>query len=96
MPVTSSVRMTDHIPTRGKIRMAKRGKSSVLLVGVIAASLISAPIAEARQTGHDAGGVVRCETNGSVSIKTVPTTRAPQAGQGWPSNRGRSGIILSW
>jgi hypothetical protein len=76
--------------------MAKRGKSSVLLVGVIAASLISAPIAQARQTCHDAGSFVRCETSGSVSIKTVPTTRAPHAGQGWPSNRGRSGIILSW
>lgn len=76
--------------------MAKRVTSSMLLVGVIAASLVSAPIAEARQTCHDAGSFVRCETSGSVSIKAVPTTRAPQAGQGWPSNRGRSGVILSW
>lgn len=76
--------------------MAKRVTSSMLLLGVIAASLVSAPIAHARQTCHDAGSFVRCETNGSVSIKTVPTTRAPQAGQGWPSNRGRSGVILSW
>ncbi|CAN5274036.1 hypothetical protein BH11ACT6_BH11ACT6_50830 [soil metagenome] len=76
--------------------MARRGKSSVLLVGAIAASLISAPIAEARQTCHDAGSITRCETSGSVSIKAVPSTRAPQAGQAWPSNRGRSGLILSW
>ncbi|MDF2822816.1 MAG: hypothetical protein K0R68_224 [Mycobacterium sp.] len=76
--------------------MVARGKIAPLLVCVLVASVIAAPTADARQTCHDAGSHVRCETSGSVSIKAVPTTRAPQAGQGWPSNRGRSGIILTW
>lgn len=71
--------------------MTVGGKSSVLLVGVIVASLISAPVADARQTCHEAGSVVRCETNGSVSIKAVPTQRAPHAGnnaaEGTPEQR---------
>jgi hypothetical protein len=74
--------------------MIMRGKTSVLFVSVVAASMISAPVAQARQTCHEAGGVTRCETNGSVSIKAVPTTLAPHVGQGWPSNR--NGVILSW
>ena len=57
--------------------MTMRGKSALLAVTVIVASLISAPVAGARQTCHDAGSHVRCETSGSVSIKAVPQTRAP-------------------
>lgn len=86
-----------NIPVKGKRHMAFHAKSSVLLVGVVAAALISAPVAQARQTCQDAGSHIRCETNGSVSIKAVPNTRAPQnsrPGIGWQS--GRSGVILSW
>ncbi len=75
--------------------MAMRGKSSLLLVGVVAASLMSAPAANARQTCHDAGSHIRCETNGSVSIKAVPTTLAPHVGELIPRGR-RSGVVLSW
>ena len=57
--------------------MAVRGKSSVLLVGLVAASLLSAPLAGARQTCQDAGSHIRCETNGSVSIKAVPDDAGP-------------------
>ncbi len=76
--------------------MATRRTSSVLLAGVIAASLIAAPVAHARQTCHDAGSHVRCETNGSVSIKAVPTTRAPHVSDTIGRNNNRSGIVLSW
>lgn len=74
--------------------MAGGVRNTALIVCVVAAAIVSAPVAEARQTCHDAGSHVRCETNGSVSIKAVPTTRAPQPWQVWPSNR--SGVILSW
>lgn len=73
--------------------MAVRGKCSVLLVSVLAASFLSAPMAQARPTCQETEGLTRCETNGSVSIKAVPTTRASQS-PGWAP--GRSGIILSW
>jgi hypothetical protein len=86
--------MTAGFPQRGERRMAVCGKSSVLLVGVIAASLLSAPLAGARQTCQDAGSHIRCETNGSVSIKAVPTTRAPNVGEILPPRR--SGVIWSW
>jgi hypothetical protein len=77
--------------------MTVRGTSSVLLVGVIAASLILAPVADARQTCQEAGSVVRCETNGSVSIKAVPTQRAPHVGEITPRRERRnSGIILNF
>jgi hypothetical protein len=76
--------------------MTVRGKSSLLAVGVIVASLLSAPAAGARQTCHDAGGVVRCETSGSVSLKATPEARAPHVGQINGGRDRRRGIIWSW
>jgi hypothetical protein len=76
--------------------MTMRGKSSLLAVAVIAASLLSAPLAGARQTCHDAGGVVRCETSGSVSLKATPQARAPHVGQINGDRDRRRGIIWSW
>jgi len=47
-------------------------------------------------TCQDAGSVTRCQTNGSVSIKAVPGTRAPNVAESIPRGNNRSGIILSW
>jgi hypothetical protein len=74
--------------------MTLRGRGSLLAVAVIAASLLSAPLASARQTCHDAGSVVRCETSGSVSLKATPQARAPHVGQ--INQDRRRGIIWSW
>lgn len=95
--MTRPVRITKQMPGEGKVRMTMRGKSALLAVTVIVASLISAPVAGARQTCHDAGSHVRCETSGSVSIKAVPQTRAPHVGEITP-RRGdqRRGLVLSW
>jgi hypothetical protein len=89
---------SDHkqILGEGKVRMTMRGKSSLLLAIVVVASLVSAPVASARQTCHDAGGVVRCETSGSVSIKATPEARAPHVGQINPDTNRRRGLIWSW
>lgn len=44
--------------------------------------IIFAPIAAAAPTACSEGsGVVRCQTNGSTSIKASPTTKAPVSGQ---------------
>ena len=56
----------------------------------------SVPSAAAQATCQEAGGLVRCETNGSVSIKTVPGTRAPSVADQIPRNNNRSGIVLTW
>ncbi len=61
--------------------MTKRTAGSVLMIGVVGLSLLTAPVSSARPTCHDAGSNIRCETNGSVSIKAVPTTRAPHVGE---------------
>ncbi|WP_431239710.1 hypothetical protein ACQ86B_08945 [Mycolicibacterium aichiense] len=77
--------------------MNVRGKISVLTTAVVAASLVSAPVAGARQTCHDAGSHVMCETSGSVSIKAVPQTRAPNVSEITPNVRDRRrGIVWSW
>ncbi|QEN14944.1 hypothetical protein ACQ856_25040 [Mycolicibacterium psychrotolerans] len=77
--------------------MNVRGKISLLTTAVVAASLISAPVAGARQTCHDAGSHVMCETSGSVSIKAVPQTRAPNVSEITPNSRDRRrGIVWSW
>jgi hypothetical protein len=70
--------------------------SAPLLVAtsVVAVSLVSAPLAGAQATCRETGGLVRCETNGSVSIKAVPTTVAPNVAETIPRNR--TGIVLSW
>ena len=69
----------------------------VLLVpGVAAAGLMSAPVASAA-TCQDAGSITRCETSGSVSIKAVPGTRAPNVADTIPrGNRRGPGIVLTW
>lgn len=77
--------------------MKIQGKISLLTTAVVAASLVSAPAASARQTCHDAGSHVMCETSGSVSIKAVPQTRAPHVGEITPTGRDRRrGIVWSW
>jgi hypothetical protein len=60
------------------------------------AMLAAAPFAGAQATCQEAGGLVRCETNGSVSIKSVPGTRAPNVADQIPRNNNRSGIVLTW
>ena len=67
----------------------------VLMTSVLAALVISAPSASAQATCQEAGSLVRCETNGSVSIKAVPGTRAPNVADTIPRNN-RTGVILSW
>ncbi len=76
--------------------MTRCRNSSLLLATVVVASLISAPVASARQTCHDAGGVVRCETSGSVSLKATPEARAPHVGQINADTNRRRGLIWSW
>ncbi|MEE6166050.1 MULTISPECIES: hypothetical protein [unclassified Mycolicibacterium] len=76
--------------------MTTCGKCSLLVVAVMVVSLLSAPVAGARQTCHDAGGVVRCETSGSVSLKATPQSRAPHVGQINGDTDRRRGIIWSW
>ncbi|WP_328354478.1 hypothetical protein OG976_23665 [Mycobacterium sp. NBC_00419] len=76
--------------------MTVRGKSPLLMAAIVIASLVSAPVADARQTCHDAGSHVRCETSGSVSIKAVPQTRAPHVGEITPTRDNRRGLVLSW
>ncbi|MUL46622.1 hypothetical protein FZI85_11065 [Mycobacterium sp. CBMA293] len=74
-----------------------RGKSCLLLAGLLlAVSFVSAPAAGARQTCHDAGDVVRCETSGSVSLKATPQARAPHVGQINGDRNRRGGITWSW
>lgn len=76
--------------------MTVRGKSSLLAVVFLMTSLVLAPVAGARQTCHDAGGVVRCETSGSVSLKATPQARAPHVGQINGDRDRRRGITWSW
>ena len=77
--------------------MTMRGKSSLLPVAVLVASLISAPMAGAQPTCQEAGSLVRCETSGSVSIKAVPQSRAPHVGAITPGRRARGpGLVWSW
>lgn len=88
--------ITNQTHSKGIVHMTVRGKSSLLAVMVLVASLVSAPMAGARQTCHDAGSVVRCETSGSVSLKATPEARAPHVGQINGSRDQRRGIIWSW
>ncbi len=69
---------------------------ATLVASAVAAALVSAPLASAQATCQEAGSLVRCETNGSVSIKTVPATRAPNVADTIPRNNNRSGIVLTW
>ncbi|MCV7191936.1 hypothetical protein H7I02_03875 [Mycolicibacterium brumae] len=60
--------------------------ATIALIGATTSmiALISAPGAVARQSCRGGDGNVVCETNGSVSIKSVPHIRAPQANVFWP------------
>ncbi|AFM18905.1 hypothetical protein Mycch_4188 [Mycolicibacterium chubuense NBB4] len=69
--------------------------TTALTASAIVASLLAAPTAAAQATCQEAGSIVRCETNGSVSIKAVPGTRAPNVVESIPRNN-RTGIVLSW
>lgn len=80
----------------GKIHMTRRAICSVLVSTATVASLTVAPVANATQTCHDAGSVVRCETSGSVSLKATPQARAPHVGQINGNLNGRRGIVWSW
>lgn len=70
--------------------------ASVVVAPLISAPLISTPTASAQPTCQEAGTITRCQTNGSVSIKAVPGTRAPNVAESIPRGNNRSGIIFSW
>jgi len=61
--------------------MTTRGKSALLLAGLAVVAGVSAPAASARPNCQEAGVKTICQTNGSVSIKATPGTRAPIANQ---------------
>ncbi len=61
--------------------MTSRGKSALVLASLAVVAVISAPAASARPSCQEAGVKTICQTNGSVSIKAVPGTRAPVANQ---------------
>jgi hypothetical protein len=69
------------VARKGKDMMTGRGKFAVVLVGLAAASVISAPMASARPTCQDTATKTICTTNGSTSIKARPGTTAPPANQ---------------
>lgn len=69
--------------------MKYRRTASAMAAGLMTAALISAPVASAKPVCHTSGSKTRCETNGSTSIKAVPETRAPMAGQ----MMGRMGLV---
>lgn len=74
--------------------MTRYGKHLALVaLTVVAAPVLWAPTAGAA-TCQDAGSHIRCETNGSVSIKAVPTTVAPHVADTIPRNR--TGVVFSW
>jgi hypothetical protein len=59
----------------------KNRKSAVVVASLIAAAVVTAPVANARPSCHEAGVQTICQTNGSVSIKARPGTTAPPANQ---------------
>ena len=61
-------------------------KAAVVLIGLLAAAGISAPVAQARTTCEDQVSRTVCQSEGSVSIKSTPETRAT-SGQTDPSLR---------
>lgn len=73
----------------------RRVAVAVAIAGLLAVTPVGAPVAAARPDCTDVGSQIRCETNGSVSIKAVPGTRAPNVADTIPRNN-RTGIILSW
>lgn len=66
--------------------MKLRNKSAAVAAGLMAVSMVAAPMvtaaeADARPVCQETSHKVRCDTNGSTSIKVVPQTRAPMVGQ---------------
>ena len=61
--------------------MTSRGKSALVMASLVVAAVVSAPVASARPNCQEAGVKTICQTNGSVSFKAVPGTRAPIANQ---------------
>ncbi|MBU9766514.1 hypothetical protein FR943_22060 [Mycobacterium sp. TNTM28] len=59
--------------------MTTRSKTALLMAGLAAVSMISAPVASARPTCQDTATKTICTTNGSTSIKARPGTVAPPA-----------------
>lgn len=78
--------------------MNTRRKVALLAAGLMTVSVLSAPAAVARPNCTDTNGKIRCETNGSVSIKAVPQTRAQQPGQQMLGGIGgpRRGGVWGW
>lgn len=56
-----------------------KSASALAAVGVMAASLVWAPVADARPNCRTSGDATTCQTNGSVSIAATPGTKAPPA-----------------
>ena len=69
---------------------------AVAIAGLLAVTPVGAPVAAARPDCTDVGSQIRCETNGSVSIKAVPQTRAH--GSTMPGGIGgmRRGMLWGW
>lgn len=57
--------------------MTVRRKSALVMAGVLAVTVMEAPVADARPTCQSTHTMSICETNGSVSIKARPGTVAP-------------------
>ena len=57
--------------------MTVRNKPALLLAGVMALTVMVAPVADARPTCQSTPTMSICQTNGSTSIKARPGTVAP-------------------
>ena len=72
--------------------MTVRNKPALLMAGVMALTLIEAPVADARPTCQSTHTMSICQTNGSTSIKARPGTVAPPGNMPhmiWFGGRGR-------
>ncbi|WKG02349.1 hypothetical protein [Mycolicibacterium sp. HK-90] len=67
------------VARKGKDMRRGRGKFAFAMAGLVAVSVISAPVAAARPTCQDTATKTICTTNGSTSIKARPGTTAPPA-----------------
>lgn len=74
-------RMFAVVARKGKDMMTGRGKAALVMVSLVVAAGLSAPVASARPTCQSTEFKTICETNGSVSIKARPGTVAPPANQ---------------
>jgi hypothetical protein len=67
------------VARKGTDMMTGRGKFALLMAGLVAVSVFSAPMASARPTCQETATKTICTTNGSTSIKARPGTTAPPA-----------------